>query len=201
MPFGTGPYVNHSGGYDYWRTWFIEECDASQLFGVTKKHLGLITLDGVGLPSYRVGTRLSLEDAPYFRGSKTHHRICGPYEVFALQQLPEGVESIHIINGIDYKPDGEVMREIKKHVVLRNCMQHHEGRLDRDSMLQLGCDKVEMQGDKGNYSLEVWKKIIFSENELYALCAILRKFVDNFHDHVKKRVPTMHYMSGPQPFE
>ncbi len=96
MPFE--PSVVHQGGYDYWRTWFIDECEASQLFGLTKRHLGLVTLDGAGLLSYRVGTKLYLEDAPYFRGANTHHRVCGPYEVFSLQQFPDNAEVIHTVN-------------------------------------------------------------------------------------------------------
>ncbi len=97
MPFGAGPSVNQYRGCDCWRTWFIEECESAQLFGVTKRHLGLITLEGVGIESYRVGTRVYLEDAPFFRGSRTHHRVCGPYEVFSLPALPDGGKSIHII--------------------------------------------------------------------------------------------------------
>jgi len=98
MPFGAGPSVAHRGGCDYWRTWFIEECEESHLFGVTQKHLGLIKLSGVGLPAYNIDTRIFLEDAPYFRGSKTSHRICGPYEVYSLDKLPSGAEPIYIVD-------------------------------------------------------------------------------------------------------
>lgn len=100
-----------------------------------------------------------------------------------------------LFKSIDYKPDEKHMQEIKKHVILRNCMQHHEGCLDRDSLSQLGCSNVAMQGDKALYYIEVWKRIIFSEHEIYALCEILRLFVNHFHTYVKQRVPTIHYMS------
>ena len=47
----------------------------------------------------------------------------------------------------------------------------------------------------GEYFIEVWKSIVISEIEIYSFCQILRKFVDDFHGYVKKRVPTLHYMS------
>ena len=90
MPWNLGPSVTHRNGRDYWRTWFIEECDESQLFGATESHLPLITHYGSGVVPYAVGTELYLEDAPYFRASKRHHRVCGPYRVFSPDPLPPG---------------------------------------------------------------------------------------------------------------
>lgn len=93
----TWPYeasVVHRNGHDYWRTWFIEECESAQLFGLTEKHLALVTVTGVGCPAYEAGTEIFLEDAPYFRASKTHHRVCGPYEVVPII-LPEEATPIY----------------------------------------------------------------------------------------------------------
>jgi hypothetical protein len=98
MPFGSGPSVVHQNGCDYWRTWFLEECESSGLFGLTHRHLGLVTLSAPGIESYRIGTKLYLEDAPFFRGSRTHHRVCGPYEVYSLENLLPDAEPAHIIN-------------------------------------------------------------------------------------------------------
>jgi len=102
-----------------------------------------------------------------------------------------------LFKSIDYKPDEKHMQEIKKHVILRNCMQHHEGCLDKDSLSVLGCSRVTMQGGKSLYHIEVWKRIIFSEHEICAFCGILRLFLDHFHTYVKLRVPTIHYLSKP----
>ena len=88
MPWNLGPSVIHHVGFDYWRTWFFEECDQAELFGVTESHVGLVTLSGVGVVPYRAGTRLFLEDAPYFKATKARHRIVGPYEVFSPAQMP-----------------------------------------------------------------------------------------------------------------
>lgn len=96
---------------------------------------------------------------------------------------------------IDYDSNQSQIYEIKKHVILRNCVQHHEGCLDRESLEQLGCNEIKMKGDSGDYIIQVWKQIVFSEHEIFSFCGILREFTDDFHQHVKKRVPTIHYMS------
>lgn len=80
-------YPTHSvvpfGGCDYWGTWFIEECEREGLFGATARHL-------VTLERYTIGTKIFLEDSPYFHQSRTKHRICGPYEVVQAEPLPDG---------------------------------------------------------------------------------------------------------------
>jgi len=86
------------GGKDYWRTWFIEECDQHGMFGLTEKHLPLVITDGPGFQSYREGTEIYLEDAPYFKKSKTHHRVCGPYSVIP-SMLPLQAEETYKFNG------------------------------------------------------------------------------------------------------
>lgn len=99
MPNASEPSVVHWKGCDYWRTWFLVECEATQLFGVTQKHLGLITIRGIGVEPYHIGTQIFLEDAPYFyRGKRTHHRICGPYEIIATDDnLPQHAIPEHIV--------------------------------------------------------------------------------------------------------
>jgi hypothetical protein len=98
MPWPYEASVVHRQGCDYWRTCFLEECEKSQLFGITEKHLDLIRLSGPDCPAYRVGTRLFLEDAPYFRASKIDHRVCGPYEVYSAP-LPDGASPIYKDSG------------------------------------------------------------------------------------------------------
>jgi len=92
MPWTLGPSVNLFEGKDCWRTWFLPECEEWQLFGATEKHLPLIAEPCDGFVPYRSGTKVLLEDAPYYQSVKDYHRVCGPYEVFALSRLPEGAE-------------------------------------------------------------------------------------------------------------
>lgn len=98
MPWSYDASVVTRGGKDYWRTWFIDECERHGLFGLTEKHLPLVMTDGPGFHAYREGTEIYLDDAPYFKKTKTHHRVCGPYTVIP-SALPEFAEEIHAMNG------------------------------------------------------------------------------------------------------
>ncbi len=89
MPWPYEASVINLAGIDYWRTWFIEECEFAGLFGINEKHLPLIKASGPGFSAYRVGTEIFLEDAPYFKASKAHHRVCGPYHVVAAKVTAE----------------------------------------------------------------------------------------------------------------
>ncbi len=85
--------INHNG-FDYWDTWFIEECETANLFGFNEGHLQRITR----MP-YRVGTRIFLVDEPYFRKTIKYHRICGPFEIVAMDdKMPRDAEPIHVVD-------------------------------------------------------------------------------------------------------
>lgn len=98
MSWNTEVSVVSRRGKDYWRTWFIEECEQHQLFGLTQKHIPLITS---GFAPYKEGTEIYLEDAPYYhRTKKNYHRICGPY-IITPSVLPPEAEVIHKPKGKD----------------------------------------------------------------------------------------------------
>jgi hypothetical protein len=103
MAWGLGPSINRYGGRDSgddcWRTWFIEECEESNMFGLTHKHLPLVRLASRGVVPYHVGTRLYLEDAPYFHKSKKRHRLLGPYLVNSTNPIPASAKPIYIHEG------------------------------------------------------------------------------------------------------
>ena len=110
MPWTKDPSVVHRGGHDYWRTWFVEECEQARLFGVTGKHLGLLgvvskrpgrsTVLKKGVLPYGPGTVMYVEDAPWFpHTGRQIHRVCGPYKVEPSAGLPSGATPIHAIGG------------------------------------------------------------------------------------------------------
>ena len=74
--------------YACWRTWFLEECEQTGLFGIPERDPQLRWLRNCV-----VGTRFYLEDAPYhFRGDSGRHRLCGPFEVLE-STLPSECEA------------------------------------------------------------------------------------------------------------
>jgi hypothetical protein len=68
MAWGSGPSVVNREGRDYWRTWFIDECERSGMFGLTVGHLPLVRLKGVGVVPYHVGTLLYLRRCAILSG-------------------------------------------------------------------------------------------------------------------------------------
>lgn len=99
-----------------------------------------------------------------------------------------------LFGAIDFKPNDTVRAELMKHVVLRNCIQHHEGKVDKDSLRQCGVAKVVMRNSRGTYELKTWAKITFTEEELLHLCDLLENLATEFSDYVDKRIPTREYM-------
>jgi hypothetical protein len=83
-------------GMDCWRTWFFDECEQAGIFGINKKHLGLVARKSPSVVPYHVGTNVYLEDAPVFEASgKSFHRVCGPYEVISAEPVPRDAEITH----------------------------------------------------------------------------------------------------------
>jgi hypothetical protein len=102
MAWGYGPSVIHDEERhcEVWRTWFLDECEQSRLFGLTAGHLKLVSLSGDRVEPYHHGTRIYLEDAPWFPHSgRRKHRLCGPYVVEATVELPPDSEPVHTYRG------------------------------------------------------------------------------------------------------
>jgi hypothetical protein len=85
MPLYLARSIFLRHGSHCFRTWFIDECDKNGMFGVTRGNLQLITKENPSSGSflYKVGTKIYLEDAPYFKhiSRRSTHRIVGPYAV------------------------------------------------------------------------------------------------------------------------
>jgi len=62
--------------------------------------LTLVTTAGQGIEPYHPGTRIYLEDAPWFPHSNCQvHRVCGPYVVEATALLPSDCEPVYYFHG------------------------------------------------------------------------------------------------------
>lgn len=99
-----------------------------------------------------------------------------------------------LFKSIDFNWDPAKLSEISKHVILRNCMQHHEGVLDKDSLKQLGLAKVTLLGKDSPYDILPWEPIWFSDVELNTLSDLLVDFAKDFNSYVDKRISTRHYL-------
>lgn len=100
---------------------------------------------------------------------------------------------------LDYAINENIYSEIRKHVVIRNCIQHHEACLDRDSLKSIGKDNLKILDGDSFITIEVWRPILITSDELYAFHDILFNFVNDFHEYVASRIPRRHYIKKVQP--
>lgn len=103
-----------------------------------------------------------------------------------------------LFKSLEYIINEDEYYEIRKHVVIRNCVQHHEACLDRDSLKSIGKDYLKIRDGDETITIEVWGPILITADELYALHDIMLTFVNDFHKYVASRVPTRHYIKRVQ---
>ncbi len=91
---------------------------------------------------------------------------------------------------LDFVPSNDSDRLIRKHVELRNCMQHHGGQLTPDALRRLGLSEVELKSDGGapNRKLGPWKPVEFSVAELQDLCAAMVDLARTLEPHARTRL-------------
>ena len=86
----------------------------------------------------------------------------------------------------------EIQREIIKHVLLRNCVQHHERGVTADALRRAGTDEFAVLQDDGSVSkLGPSARASFSLRELAAFSDSLVNLAVSFDEHTRKRIRTM----------
>ena len=68
-----------------------------------------------------------------------------------------------IMNCIDYTHDKIKIDEINKHVVIRNCIQHHQWELVEDVLKTFGHDNIRIVNEQGKYNIIKKEKIFYFE--------------------------------------
>lgn len=114
------------------------------------------------------------------------------WKAFKFEPYKEKLQMLFA--AIDFKLDDTVRTELMKHVVLRNCIQHHGGQLDKNSLLRCGVTKVLMRTTGATYELQAWAKITFTEEELLHLGDLLENLATEFSNYVDTRIPTRQYI-------
>lgn len=99
-----------------------------------------------------------------------------------------------LIKPLEYEISPDLKRDILKHVTIRNCIQHHNWRLEPSSLKMVGMKSIEILQDH-NSSLEISKgqTIILSKEEVIKFIDSLLDFADHFSSHVSHRVATRFY--------
>lgn len=95
-----------------------------------------------------------------------------------------------LFGAVEFKLEEKVQSELTKHVMLRNCIEHHEGKLNKDSLRHCGTTNVTMLKADSIYELKAWDKIVFTVEELIHFACLEDQLAIDFSCHVDKRIPT-----------
>jgi hypothetical protein len=99
-----------------------------------------------------------------------------------------------LFKSIEFEWKVENQSFLMKHVAIRNCMQHHEGHLDRDTLNQSGFSSFTILGPDKDIELKMGKPIVMTKEELCAFCDLLENLAQEFGSYVFRRVPARYYV-------
>lgn len=100
-----------------------------------------------------------------------------------------------LFKSVDFELERQAVHFIAKHVLLRNCVQHHKGHLDGESLQQLGLVEVRVKSAAGDVVISRGKPILLFKEELADLSSSLIKLATEFDAHVWKRVSARDYVA------
>jgi hypothetical protein len=125
-----------------------------------------------------------------------HGLISDMWRSYKFEPFKEKLEML--LKPLGIQLNGNLSFEIRKHVALRNSIQHHEGHIDRQLLEELGRQRVPILTPKGTGQLENGKPIVFTLEEVRAFSAHLGAFAEQLDEQVEIRVLGKVYASSPQ---
>lgn len=100
-----------------------------------------------------------------------------------------------LTKSVDYKAQQELRDFLFKHIIIRNCIQHHDWQLDPTSLKTVGKEKIEIATENKPIQIAQWQQIQLTYNELDLLFEQLLSFAIDFNSYIDKRVNTRWYRS------
>lgn len=98
-----------------------------------------------------------------------------------------------LIKPLDFALNVTLKDELRKHVALRNAVQHHGGWIGKELVESIGRDHVPIVGPNGATRLEMRFNIIFPVEEIRAFGVTLNEFARLLDDHVEKRIASRYH--------
>lgn len=108
----------------------------------------------------------------------------------AYKFLPFKDKFENLIKAVDYKANADNRDMIFKHVVIRNCIQHHDWQLEKISLESLGRDNIEIVSPSKSIVVKAWQKIPLTFEENIKILEALENFSSDFGKHVDKVITT-----------
>jgi len=102
-----------------------------------------------------------------------------------------------LFKACEYKVDAGIHSSIMKHVLLRNCIQHHERQVTADALRQAGLKEFTvLRRNRSTMKLGVGARISFPLAELVELAKQLDTFAMRFDAHTRTRIRSLHWVSS-----
>lgn len=144
----------------------------------------------LSLENYQPEDNSDLENSEFFT---LHGVLTDLWNAYKFEPSSKKIDIL--FKCVDFSPNAEVKRQIKKHIEIRNCIQHHEGRLIPYSLKELGLESIIIQSsnpEKPNL-VKGWEEIILTDIEIFYLCDILSSLAQDFSKHIDVRIPARGY--------
>ena len=106
---------------------------------------------------------------------------------------PFNVKLEMLIKPLDFALSVTLKDDLRKHVALRNAVQHHGGWIGKELVASIGRDHVPIVGPNGTTRLEMRSNIIFPVEEIRAFSVALKEFARLLDEHVEKRITTRYH--------
>jgi hypothetical protein len=100
-----------------------------------------------------------------------------------------------LFKSVDFSLPKNLRDLIIKHIEIRNCIQHHNGRLMPDSLKRLGLQSISIRtsNPKKPILINEWQEILLTGVEVEDLCDSLLSLSQDFSKHIETRIPTRVY--------
>ena len=96
---------------------------------------------------------------------------------------------LNITKPVDYVCNLNTKEEIFKHVLIRNCYQHHEGELTDDALKLIGKDKIYIRSNNDSkLEIKKWAIIKLTYEEVEHLIDAMSEFASDYNQHIARRM-------------
>lgn len=122
-----------------------------------------------------------------------HGIVSDTWKAFRFTGFDEKIRALR--KAIDLEADEARDFQLRKHVGLRNAVQHHEGMFALETVRKLGRDALSMQGPNGELTLNAPAPIRFPKEEIHELARVLRTFATALEAQFDARVAGRTYVN------
>ena len=103
--------------------------------------------------------------------------------------LPFKEKLNEILNSVDFNLSEQDKIAIRKHIYLRNCIQHHNSHVQNDISKNIGRNDIPILNNNNELIyIKEWGKIELSFSEVTILKETLAAFCDNYEKHILRRM-------------